>query len=345
MSDDKTEQPTARRLRKAREQGDSPLSGALVQGAAFAVALWLTPAAVAALAVQAGDLLRAAISRPEEPLSALDAALSVITLTAPLLFAVALTAAVVGGVQTGGTIASEKLAPSLERLDPWNGLKQLFSAVRLFGVVRALAAASFVAYFTWDTLRAHMADVANSAGQVTAITLLARGLGERIGWWAAIVGLGLGGLDFLFTQQAFLRRNRMTKDEVKREHRESEGDPEVKAARRRAHHEALAGAALNAVKKATVLIVNPTHLATALRYDEDEDQAPLILAQGQGDLAKRMIDAAHAYGVPVVRDVPIARALRDLEVGEEIPEALYEAVAEILREIWASEQPREPEEP
>jgi type III secretion protein U len=106
----------------------------------------------------------------------------------------------------------------------------------------------------------------------------------------------------------------------------------------------VAGAALNAVKKATVLIVNPTHLATALRYDEEEDQAPLILAQGQGDLARRMIDAAHAYGVPVVRDVPIAQALRDLEVGEEIPEALYEAVAEILREIWAQQQ-RGPQEP
>jgi len=335
---DKTEQPTPKRLRRAREQGDSPLSGALVQGAAFAVALWLTPAAIAALAVRAGELLRAAIKSPDTPLSTLDVGLWVITLTSPLLVAVALTAALVGVVQTGGTVTASKLSPSLERLDPWSGLKQLFSAVRLFGVMRALVAASFVAYFTWDTLSSHMADIANGAGQVAAVGVLASALGERIAWWAAIVGLGLAGLDFLITHQAFLRRNRMSKDEVKREHRESEGDPEIKAARRRAHQEALAGSALNAVKKATVVIVNPTHLATALRYEEDEDQAPLVLAQGQGDLARRMIEAAHAYGVPVVRDVPVAQALRDLEVGEEIPEALYEAVAEILREIWASER-------
>lgn len=94
-----------------------------------------------------------------------------------------------------------------------------------------------------------------------------------------------------------------------------------------------------AVKDATVLIVNPTHLATALRYREDEeDEAPRLLAQGQGDLAQRMIDAARAYGVPVVRDIPVARALAELEVGDEIPEQLYEAVAEILREAWAESE-------
>ena len=130
----------------------------------------------------------------------------------------------------------------------------------------------------------------------------------------------------------------MTRDEVRRESRESEGDPEVKAARRRAHQEMLTSAAIHAVKDASVVIVNPTHLAVALRYRNEEDAAPNILAQRQGDLARRIVEAAHAYGVPVVRDVPIARALSELEVGDEIPEALYEAVAEILREVWAAEQ-------
>jgi type III secretion protein U len=82
--------------------------------------------------------------------------------------------------------------------------------------------------------------------------------------------------------------------------------------------------------------VNPTHLACALRYDEKEgDQAPVVVASGEGDLAARIVQAAHDYGVPVVRDVPLARALVELDVGDVIPEALYEAVAEILREIWS----------
>jgi flagellar biosynthesis protein FlhB len=107
----------------------------------------------------------------------------------------------------------------------------------------------------------------------------------------------------------------------------------VKAARRRAHQEALAGSMIAAVKNATVLIVNPTHLATALRYAEDEDDAPVVIAHGEGDLAQKLIEAAHQYGVPVVRDVPIAHALKELTLGEQIPEALYEAVAEVLREL------------
>jgi len=94
-----------------------------------------------------------------------------------------------------------------------------------------------------------------------------------------------------------------------------------------------------AVKDATVLIVNPTHLATALRYQENEDDAPTVLAHGEGDLARRLIEAAHAYNVPVVRDVPVAHALRELQLGEQIPEALYEAVAEVLRELLAAEPP------
>jgi flagellar biosynthesis protein FlhB len=150
------------------------------------------------------------------------------------------------------------------------------------------------------------------------------------------VGLLLGAIDYVFVRRAWLLRNRMSKDEVKREHREAEGDPEVKAARRRAHQEALAGSMIAAVKSATVLIVNPTHLATALRYHETEDDAPTVIAHGEGDLARRLVEAAHAYGVPVVRDVPVAHALRELQLGDEIPEALYEAVAEVLRELVAA---------
>jgi flagellar biosynthesis protein FlhB len=100
----------------------------------------------------------------------------------------------------------------------------------------------------------------------------------------------------------------------------------------------LAAATINAVRDATVVIVNPEHLATALRYVDGEDEAPKVVANGDGDLARRIQEAAGAYGIPVIRDVPVARALRDLEVGDTIPEALYEAVAEILREIYEAEE-------
>jgi flagellar biosynthesis protein FlhB len=133
-----------------------------------------------------------------------------------------------------------------------------------------------------------------------------------------------------------MKRLRMSKDEVKREYKESEGDPQLKAARERAHHEMLASATVANVKNATVVVINPTHIACALRYDEEEgDDAPLVVAVGEGDLARQIVEAAHAYGVPVLRDVPLARALVELVPGDRIPEELYEAVAEILREAWS----------
>ena len=155
---------------------------------------------------------------------------------------------------------------------------------------------------------------------------------------AAAIGLFLAIIDLVVVRRALLTRLRMSKGEIKQEHREAEGDPQWKAARHRAHQEMLASATVNAVKDATVVIVNPEHLATALRYLDTEDEAPTVVATGDGDLARRIQDAARAYGIPIIRDVPVARALAELQVGDTIPEALYEAVAAILDEVWREEE-------
>jgi type III secretion protein U len=132
----------------------------------------------------------------------------------------------------------------------------------------------------------------------------------------------------------------MSKDEVRREHKDSEGDPQLKAARERAYHDMMAQATIASVRTASVVIVNPTHLASALRYDEkDGDEAPVVVASGEGELAQQIRQAAEQWGIPVVHDVPLARALSELQVGDVIPEALYEAVAEILRDLWENREP------
>ena len=344
---DKTEQPTPRRLRKARQQGDSPVSGALIQAAAFVVALALVPVVVERTIAHAAALLRAAIDRGSAPLDSVGLSLTVVVLVVPVVGAAALVAAAVGLVQTGGGVAFSKLAPDLSRANPFTGLKNLLNGQRALALLRALVAALVVAWLAVRLTIDHAADFANAAGDARAAGGIAAALAKRLGWLAALVAVALAGLDLVVTRWAWLRRHRMTRDEVKRELREAEGDPELRAARRRAHQEMLAGAMLNAVKDATLVIVNPTHLATALRYEaqaDETDEAPRVVAQGQGELARRIVEAAHAYGVPVVRDVPVAHALQELEVGDEIPEALYEAVAEILREIWREESARASDE-
>lgn len=341
---DKTEQATPKRLRKAREEGDSPLSAFASQSVAFLVVVALAPAAFVALASRAGADLRSAIAVAAEPAPSVAfdgsaVAGAVVALAAPILGAAAVAAAVASLVQTGGVIAMKRLAPRLDKLDPIAGLRQLFSSTRLVAVARAALYAAGVAWFAYGALRDHAGDLARSAGRLDAAggvaATLAIGLAKR----AAVLGLFLAVVDVVVTRRAWNKRLMMSKDEVKREHKESEGDPQLKAARERAHHEVLAAATVGNVRNASVVVVNPTHIACALRYDEEGgDEAPVVVATGQGELAQRIVEAAHRYGVPVLRDVPLARALVELEVGEAIPEALYEAVAEILREAWEEQE-------
>jgi flagellar biosynthesis protein FlhB len=332
---DKTEEPTPKRLKRAREQGDSAVSASLGQAVGFLVVVSILPALLVALTVAAGSALRSAIVHGEASPTA--SAWLWLALSAPVLGASGAISAALGFLQTGGAFTASRFAPDFARLDPFQGIKGLFSAERAFSLLRSLVAALAIGWLSWVTLRDHLAGVSATLGRSEAVAATAWLLVKRLLWSAGVVGLVLGAVDYLFVRRAWLARHRMTKDEVKREYRESEGDPEVKAARRRAHQEALAGSMIAAVKDAKVLIVNPTHLATALRYEADEDEAPRVLAHGEGELAQRLIEAAHLYNVPVVRDVPIAHALRELAVGEQIPEALYEAVAEVLRELLGAE--------
>ena len=336
---EKREEPTPRRLRKAREQGDSPVSAALLQAAAFCAALALAPAALSVLAARTAALLQSSIAGGGASPSPLAVAAEVLVASAPLLGAAALAAAALGVVQSGGFVTFARMAPDLARLNPFSGVRGLWSSQRVLAVVRALAAAALVGGYAVHLFQGHGREFAGVVGDASLATSLALRLASRVAWFAGLVGVALAVVDVLVTRYAWRKRHRMSRDEVVREHREAEGDPEIKAARKRAHQEVLTSATLASVRQATVVIVNPTHLAVALHYVEDADDAPRVVAQGAGDLARRMIEAAHAYGIPVVRDVPVARALSELQVGDEIPEALYEAVATILREAWATLPP------
>ena len=202
-------------------------------------------------------------------------------------------------------------------------------------------AGGFVAFITILTLRHAARDLAHTTGRLDAAGSLAGHFAGELLRYAAYVGLAIAAVDLVVTRRSWLKRLRMTKEEVKRERKESDGDPEVKAARERARHDVMTAVTLAKVREASVVVVNPTHLACALRYDEEGgDAAPVVVASGRGEitldrnLAAQIVQAAQAYGVPVLRDVPLARALIELETGDAIPEALYEAVAEILRAAW-----------
>jgi flagellar biosynthesis protein FlhB len=335
---DRTEEPTPRRLRRARREGDAGVSAYAGQALSFVVAVALAPAlARATLGAAASSLHQAlALAGTPSPRPAFDPgalARTVLILTVPFVAAIAASSAVVQAIQAGGVLATSRVAPRLDRLDPVSGLRNLFSPSRLFAVVRSMLGAAIVVVLLLAAVRDHLGDVARTAGRLAPVGAVTGAIADALGWRAALFGLALGVIDLWVTRRAWRRRLRMSKDEVKREHREAEGDPQVKAARERAHHELFAQAAVARVRSASVVVVNPTHLACALRYHAERDAAPVVVASGEGDLAARIVQAARDHGVPVVRDVPLAHALAPIEIGDAIPEALYEATAAVLGAI------------
>jgi len=336
---DKTEEPTPRRLRKAQEEGSSPISAFASQSVAFLAAVAIAPAAILALATHASGDLRAAVARAADPSPKLDfdpAAIgtSILLLAAPIVGAAAIAAAVTSVVQSGGVVAMKKLAPKLDRLDFVAGLRQLFSATRLMAIGRAALFGAGVGYLAFGILRAGIADLAHTAGRLEQVAVVSSAMLKSMALRTAILGIFLGVVDIVVTRTSWRKKLRMSKDEVRRERKEADGDREIKSARERAHREMLASATITSVAHATVVVTAP-HVACALRYDEGaSNNAPIMVASGRGDLAAHLIEAARKNGVPIVRNLSVARALLELEIGTAIPEALYEEVAEIIREAW-----------
>jgi flagellar biosynthesis protein FlhB len=342
---DKTESPTPRRLRRARERGDSGASAYAGQAVAFLVAVAVAPYVVRSLAALATADLRAALARAPSVHVGADLGVEaaglgprILSLSLPMLVAVGATAAVVQVVQTGGVIATSRIAPQIGRIHPLAGARALLSGPRLFAVARSLAVCLIVGWLTVDAVRSHLVDWARVAGRPEWIPVVVSDAAGGLARRAAIVGLLLAVVDVVVTRRAWWQRLRMTPSEARREQREAEGDPQVKVERKRAYHEMLAQATVASARHASVVVVaDPPQLACALRYDVARgDEVPVVLATGQGDLAARIAQVARDAGVPVVLDAPLARTLVEIAAGDPIPQSLYDAVAAILKDLDVS---------
>jgi type III secretion protein U len=348
VSGNRTEQPTPRRLREARRRGEVAVSRELCGAAALLGGLCALAVTAPGAAVELARALRAALEGavPAGAPGTIDAAgpalregaWAVLRLSLPAAAAALLAGAAAATLQAGPGFSPEALRPRLERLDPLRGLARLLSPAQLAAAALGVAKAAVLLLLGWSWLRAAAPALANlprldPAALWRGLPLLAP-LVPRL----ALALLALGALDLLLVRRRHRRALMMTRDEVRREHREDEGDPSHRAERRRLHR-----ALLDAppVARATVVVVNPTHLAVALQHRRDGDGAPRVIAKGAGDDAARIRSAARRAGVPIVRDVALARALHRLtEIGDEIPEELYEAAAAVLAHLYGLEEKR-----
>jgi len=339
MTRQRTEPPTPRRLREAQRRGDvarsADLSAAGTLAGGIAGLALCGPGIVEALA---RALRAAAGGAAAAPLDAAGRLSDALGLVLRLSLGVAVPAAAAGvlaaGLQTGFALFPDALRPRLERIDPARGLRRLCSPAQLaragLGLAKAIVLLLILAAWGRDAARS-LASLPRAGGMgaaAGALGLLAP-LAARLAVALAVIGLA----DHALERRRLRRALRMTRDEVRREVREDEGDPDRRAERRRVHR-ALVEA--GAIGRATVVVVNPTRLAVALRHDRGGPGAPLVIAKGQGRAAARIRSAARRAGVPIIRDVPLARALHRLaEVGDEIPEELYDAAAALLAHLYA----------
>jgi type III secretion protein U len=337
-SDEATEDPTPRRLAEARRRGDVAFSRELSAAAAFAAAVavlaWNAPAALVGWLDGLRATLGAAVSGREAGAVARAAAGSAaLRLLGPPLGAVLLVALVVGVGQTGGLV----LAPvrvDLRRLASAGGWRRLFDGRAALAIAQSLLKVALVAALGWLTLRPVLAGLPELAGASPARSLRILGvLTQRLAGRLALAALAFGVVDYLVVARRHRRSLRMTREEVKRDYKESEGDPAHRGERQRLHRELLEQRLIDDVRRADFVVVNPEHIAVALRYDPDGAAAPLVVAKGERLVAERIKQVAREAGVPIFRDVTLARALAELAEGGEIPGALYEAVAEILRAV------------
>jgi type III secretion protein U len=329
---EKTEQPSAKRLREARRKGQIPRSRLLSSSVVtFGGLLGLTASAPAGFARLKDWTARLMLH--QEPTGALVEAAGVMALLmGPALGGALLASLVVSVAMVGFELNAEHVTPKLERLNPAEGLKKLLGVRPLLEVGKALLVAAVVVWLCWSAAVEAGPDVLRTAWLEGTLGLehvlgLLGALAVRLACVLVVLGVG----DYALARRRHVKDLMMTREEVKREHKESEGDPRHKSHRRALHRQLSAGGPARGVQKASVVVVNPTHIAVALRYATEECEAPYLVAKGREVDALALRREAERLGVSVVRDVPLARSLIHYDVGEEIPEELYQAAAVVLR--------------
>ena len=340
MSDDKTEEPSDKKLRDAKQKGQSPKSPDVNSAAGLLAAVVCLGAAG-----QAGlDHLRKVVQIVQDrgitvqgdadmEGLALEMVKEGLLAVLPFFAAAVLTGLVASFAQVGVQISFEPIMPDFDKVNPGSGIKKVFSMKSLLDLVKMIAKATLLGVTAWQVCKDLLPLL------VGAVLLSPDGVAQ-IGWTAVlkllktslIVFIILGPADFALQKWQFMRDQRMSKDEVKRENKESEGDPEMKGKRKQLAEEmAHEAPARRAVPGSSVVVANPTHFAVALRYVPGETPLPLIIAKGVDDRALEIRQVAQECGVPVAVNPPLARTLHKLPVGAPIPEQLFDAVAAVLR--------------
>ena len=347
---EKTEEATSKKLDKAREEGQVAKSQELVIGASLLV-LFL------ALKIFVGYVGEGFINTFKEMYGyignygkiefsgniAYATVWKILTRTLVIALPFYISSIVVSVALNVGQIkwkvTTKPLMPKLNRLDPISGFKRMFSKEKLFDLLKAIIKVGVIFYMVYDELKDSAEFILvlydyTLLESVIMIGELVISLGIKISAVLLIVGFG----DLLYQKWKFKKDMRMTKQEVKDEFKQSEGDPQIKGKIRRKMQETSMKRMMQEIPNADVVITNPTHFAVAIKYDKSVSSAPIVVAKGADNLAQRIKDIARESSVEIVENKPLARMLYfNVNVGDEIPPELYQMVADVLAHVYQTQ--------
>jgi flagellar biosynthetic protein FlhB len=339
-ADDKTEDPTGKRVAEARDKGQVAKSEELHAALALLIGGMLLAGPGAMLFQKMSQMLVDALTHVPNDVWLLNLIVTDLILIVPyaglIIIGLMLTGIVVTVVQTGFLWAKEKVKPDFNRVNPITGLKRLFSPNGMVEILRGLFKLSIVGWVAYDFLRIHIMDLLG-LGQMELFSALSFWVGlifsliSRVAMTYMILAVA----DYGYQRWQNKKSLKMTKEEIKEEAKQTEGNPQIKAAIRNKQRRLAMMRMMRRVPKADVIITNPTHLAVAIQYKPDEMGAPLVLAKGAYRVAERIVEIAKENKVPIVQNIPLARAIyNNVDIDQEIPQELYFAMAEVLAYVY-----------
>ena len=342
--DDKTEEPTSKKLSDARKKGQVPRSRDVGLAVSLVVCTLLILLATGIIGSTLKDVM--SFYMKEGILTSLsDTSLKVVVYNfiikaaiciLPVLVPILLAGIIGNMIQVGFLFTTESLKFSLGKLNPINGFKNMFSKKSFLDLCKNIVVVSLISYLAYLFIKGQYDSILQTGSiRFSELGVQVRDLMVSLFARVSIFMVILAIVDYILQRKIFLKDMRMTKQEIKDEYKQSEGDPKIKSKIKQKQREIASRRMMEAVPDATVVITNPTHLAIAIKYEEGQMEAPKVVAKGADYIALKIKEIAKENKVPIMENKPLARMMYEkVEVDEEIPQDMYQAVAEILAAVY-----------
>jgi flagellar biosynthesis protein FlhB len=345
---DKTEEPTPKRLREARKKGQVPKSQDATQAFLFLIGF----SVLIGMGSQLTTKLKAFVIKYVElsttsTMLSTDALYNVFTDSimfmlinlSPMLGAIMVTAIVINYAQVGSLFTFDTIKPSLNKINPFNGIKKWFSPATFLELGKTLIKFAVVLFLAYGIIKDLIRPLVLSVGSdLQNMNILLAEMVKKFTYKVSVVFVIIAAADYFLQKKMMMKNLKMSKDEIKREYKQDEGDPMFKHKRKELAHELIFNNMMKKARKATAVVVNPIHMAAAIQYERGKSVAPTIVAKGRNLVAEQLKEIAREEGIPIIRNISLAHALNKLELDEQIPEQLYTAVAEVLNFVYKIEQ-------